>query len=74
MGALAKLNPQTVQAGGNIVTVAVGAPALIYVGLRYAPTLKSKVIFAGLGVAILWANAEGLKAAYQSRTSKTSKE
>lgn len=68
MGVLANLNPQTVQAGGNIAAVAIGAPALIYVGVRYAPTIKSKIIFAGLGAALLWANAEGLKAAYNSRT------
>lgn len=67
MGALSKINPQTVQAGGNITAVAVGAPALIYVGLRYAPTIKSKVLFAGAGALLLWSNLEGLKAAYGRR-------
>jgi len=74
MGALSKINPQTIQAGGNITSVAVGAPALIYVGVRYAPTVKSKVFFAGMGALMLWANIEGLKAAYGRRsTGGTSK-
>lgn len=69
MGALSKINPQTIQTGGNVTAVAIGAPALIYVGLRYAPTVKSKVMFAGVGALMLWANLEGLKAAYGRRTS-----
>lgn len=69
MGALSKINPQTIQTGGNITSVAVGAPALIYVGVRYAPTIKSKVFFAGMGALMLWANLEGLKAAYGRRAS-----
>jgi hypothetical protein len=69
MGALSKINPQTIQTGGNVTAVAIGAPALIYVGLRYAPTVKSKLVFAGVGALMLWANLEGLKAAYGRRTS-----
>lgn len=70
MGVLAKLNPQTVQAGGNVATVAVGAPVLIYVGLRYAPTIQSKILFGAIGCTLMYMNAAGLRAAYGSRSSK----
>jgi hypothetical protein len=60
-----RLNPQQKGLGANTLTAVAGAPALIYVAVRYAPTIRSKLLFGGLGLALLWANSEALKAAFE---------
>ena len=73
MGSLLKLNPRAVQTGANVASVAIGAPALVYVGVGYAPKLSRKIRFAGLGCLMLWANAEALRSNYSSLAPTKSK-
>jgi hypothetical protein len=63
MNALTKINPKTKMLTANGVGVVAG-PALLYMGVFYAPSVKQKVAFAGLGALLTFASYHGMKAGF----------
>lgn len=51
-----KLNPETRDQSLRLATVAVAGPALIYTGLKYPGSAKAKLLVAGLGALLIYAN------------------
>lgn len=63
MTELVRLNPKTKMLTANGVGVIAG-PALLYMGVFYAPSMKQKVAFAGLGAVLTFASYHGMKAGF----------
>jgi hypothetical protein len=56
-----RLNPEQKAASLNLLSVGLAGPALMYVGVRYGPTLGQKIAFAGLGLLLIASNGAALR-------------
>ena len=61
MNSALRLNPEQKAASLNLLAVTAAGPALIYLGVRHAPTIGQKIGFAGLGALLIASNFSALK-------------
>jgi hypothetical protein len=61
MGSLIRLNPRARDQGMRLFTLAVAVPALLYTGLQYPGTWKSKALILGAAGLLVYGNYSGLR-------------
>lgn len=61
MNSALRLNPEQKAASLNLLSVALAGPALVYLGVRHAPTIGQKIGFAGLGALLMLSNGAALR-------------